>query len=76
MFDRVSFGCYSRGQPSAPSRSESAEPFLKPRTYQMKRWFKAQFSDVAHARRAVLRFATVIGTLGFFVAMGSLLLGR
>ncbi len=42
----------------------------------MKRWLKAQFSDVARARRALLTFATVIGTLGFCVAMGSLLLGR
>ncbi len=42
----------------------------------MKRWLKAQFVDVEHARRAVMTFAAVIGTLGFCVTMGALLLGR
>ena len=42
----------------------------------MKRWLKAQFADVEHARRAILTFAAVLGTCGFCVLMGALLLAR
>ncbi len=42
-------------------------------------WIKHQFSDVEHARRAVLTFAVCIGTLGFLVIIGTVVyswLGR
>lgn len=42
----------------------------------MKAWLKSQFSDQDRARRAVLTFASVLGTVGFCVAMGALLFAR
>lgn len=41
----------------------------------MTTWVKRQFADVEHARRAVLTFAGVIGTLGFVVLVASVLNG-
>jgi hypothetical protein len=41
----------------------------------MTTWVKQQFSDVAHARRAVLTVAGVIGTLGFVVLIASVIHG-
>jgi hypothetical protein len=42
----------------------------------MKRWLKAQFADVEHARRAILISAAVMGTCGFCMLMAALLLAR
>ena len=37
----------------------------------MKRWLEEQFVDIEHARRLVLTLATVLGTVGFCMAMGA-----
>jgi hypothetical protein len=42
----------------------------------MTRWLKAQFADQERARRAVLTFATMLGTVGLCVLAGALLLAR
>jgi hypothetical protein len=51
----------------------NAGPAL-PTGSKMKPWLRDKFSDVDRARRAVLTFAASIGTLGFLVSMGALLL--
>jgi hypothetical protein len=39
----------------------------------MTTWVRKQFSDVEHARTAVLAAALAIGSIGFLVAMAALI---
>ncbi len=41
----------------------------------MARWLKARFSDERRARNTVLTAAVVLGTVGFCIVIGTLLLG-